>query len=73
MPLNNDQAIAIGVRIQTALWATNEALHTVITTDGTELDHVVVTRLRDSLATLRMAKQQCDKVIGTSVMALIDG
>lgn len=73
MPLTNDQAIACGVRIQTALWATNEALHTVVTQDGTELDHVIITRLRDSLATLRMAKKQCDKIIGISVMALIDG
>lgn len=72
MPMTNDQAIAIGVRIQTALWATNEALHTATSEDGTELNHVIVTRLRDSLATLRMAKQQCDKIIGP-VMALIDG
>ena len=72
MPMSNDQAIACGVRIQTALWATNEALHTATAEDGTELNHVIVTRLRDSLATLRMAKQQCDKIIGP-VMALIDG
>lgn len=73
MPLSTEQAIAIRCRLETALHATNEALHCALADDGSELDRTIALRLRDALTAMRISKERCDRVLGHTIAALIDG
>lgn len=62
--LTRDDAIAIKVRVETAIYATGEALKVVTSADGSNFaGRTMYDRLREALSVLRSAEAHCNRII----------
>lgn len=62
--LTRDDAIAIKVRVETAIYATSEALKVVTSADASNFaGRTMYDRLREALSVLRSAEAHCNRII----------